>query len=136
MKTNRKTMQYLPNNYCNNYGVKDFEITKKLGPLEDWEDLYGIELLTLLKTEEVYWRIKFTDCSGYSEIQKSYKCYIDLHNHQLIVYSNEYDEFGYPLPFEDYGNTWALTREELEPTKEDMIEILNKARDIIRKRYK
>lgn len=88
-------------------------IVNKLGQLEDWEDLYGIDLLTLLKTEEVYWRIKFVDGSE-TDIEKSYKCYIDLHNHQLIVYSNEYDEFGCPLPFEDYGKTWALTMEELE----------------------
>lgn len=85
-------------------------VLEKLGQLEDWEDLYGIDLLTLLKTESVYWRTKWTGI----QVKKSFKCYIDLHNHQLIVYENEYDEFGNPLPFEDYGITWALTRKELE----------------------
>lgn len=97
--------------FLSNQIERDLE---KLEQLEGKEDLYGIDLFTLLKTEEVYWRIKYIDCSEYSEIEKSYKCYIDLHNHQLIVYSNEYDEFGYPLPFEEYGDTWALTMEELE----------------------
>lgn len=84
---------------------------------EEWEELYGIEILTLLKTDEVYYRYKWSDGSGYSDIMKSHRCYIDIHNHQLIAYDNEYDEFGYPLPFEDYKKTWALTREELENDK-------------------
>lgn len=81
---------------------------------EEWEDLYGIEILTLLKSDEVYYRYKWSDGSGYSDIMKSFNCYIDIHNHQLIAYDNEYDEFGTPLPFEEYGETWALTKEELE----------------------
>lgn len=81
---------------------------RKLGQLEDWEDLYDIELLTLLKAEKVYWRNKWVFSQGYSNVKESYKCYIDLHNHQLIVYDDWDDEFGTPLPFEEYGKTWVI----------------------------
>lgn len=115
-----KTYAYEINFTIDNEDTKKVErwlFERDLEVLEEYkriEEELGINLATLLKTEKIYWRIKWINESGYSEVKESYKCHIDLHNHQLIVYSNEYDEFGYPLPFENYGKTWALTREELE----------------------
>lgn len=86
---------------------KDLEMFEQYKQIEE---KIGIDLITLFKTETVFWK----DESG---IHKSCECYIDLHFHELVVYEypeDRYDSSGYRLAFEEYGKTWALTREELE----------------------
>lgn len=93
-------------------------VADKLGELEDKEESYGIDLLTLLNAETVFWKVN-VDNSGYkyTEIHKSCECYIDLHFHEIVAYEypeDMYDSSGYRLAFEDYGKTWSLRKDELE----------------------
>ena len=88
----------------------------KLGQLEDIEEELGIDLITLFKVRQIYWRIKYIDTGEYSDIEKSYRVYLDFQNRDIKVY-RDYDEFGFNLDLKDYGKTWALTREELENDK-------------------
>lgn len=86
---------------------------QKLGPLEDIEEELGIDLLTLYKalTNGIYVRAvaeggfeHFTWINGkWNFIDKENKClnsFLDAHPHKLY--------------FSDYGDVWAVTKEELE----------------------
>lgn len=85
----------------------------KLEQLEDIEEELGIDLITLFKAQQIYWRIRYTDTNEYSDVKKSDRVHLDLKNRDLKVYE-EYDEFGFSLDLKDYGKTWALTKGELE----------------------
>lgn len=89
------------------------DIYCKLEQLENIEEELGIDLITLFKAQQIYWRIKYIDTGEYSEIKKSYRVHYDFTRKQFLVYG-EYDDFGFSLDLKDYGKTWALTREELE----------------------
>ena len=89
------------------------KIYRKLSQLEDIEEELGIDLITLFKAQQIYWRIKYIDTGEYSEIKKSYRVHYDFTRKQFLVYW-EYDYFGFSLELKDYGKTWALTKEELE----------------------
>lgn len=96
---------------------ESFKITNaiydKFGKLEDLEEELGIDLFTLFKAKQIYWRIRYIDTGEYSEIKKSDRVHLDLKNRDLKVYE-EYDDFGFSLDLKDYGKTWSLTKEELE----------------------
>ena len=76
----------------------------KLGQLEDEEQGLGIELLTLIKALK----------QGYVFIKKSiYKqkiTYVSWNKKYIQVRKS----YHIHLNMNDYGNTWALTKEELE----------------------
>ena len=84
-------------------------MSKEFNSIEAIEEELGIDLITLFKAlESGVWykdykdndKIKFTD-----DIEENMKC------KELIVPA-KYTIIG--LKFKDYGETWALTREELE----------------------
>ena len=101
---------------CADYDVP--YVIEKLGKLEDIEEELGIDLVTLFKAvsysngsiyvrykgsiTEVY--ISFTDINAYSGK--------GLLGNGKPMYFFDLEEGEYF--FEDYGRTWALTREELE----------------------
>ena len=101
--------------FTSNHKLRN-DLLNKLGQLEDIEEELGIDLITLFKVKQIYWRRKYINTGRYSDIEKSYRVYLDLQNRDIEVY-REYDEFGFNLDLKDYGKTWALTREELENDK-------------------
>ena len=101
--------------FTSNHKLRN-DLLNKLGQLEDIEEELGIDLITLFKVRQIYWRIKYIDTGEYSDIEKSYRVYLDFQNRDIKVY-RDYDEFGFNLDLKDYGKTWALTREELENDK-------------------
>ena len=69
---------------------------------------FGIDITTLFKAVmNGFW---FKTQYDYYLIEP-YEYAIDLESSRLIEL---YEENGYIFYFEDYGKTWALTREELE----------------------
>ena len=77
----------------------------KLGLLEDIEDDLGIDLITLFKALKngVYLKYKY----GYEyRISKCRKCYLSGKKTFVV----DYHTYRY---LNDYGKTWALTKEEL-----------------------
>lgn len=87
-------------------------LVEKLGKLEDIEEELGIDLYTLFKVRQIYWRIRYMDTNEYSEVKKSDRIYLDLQNRDLKVYE-EYDDFGFSLNLKDYGKTWSLDKSDL-----------------------
>lgn len=87
-------------------------LVEKLGKLEDIEEELGIDLYTLFKVRQIYWRIRYMDTNEYSEVKKSDRIYLDLQNRDLKVYE-EYDDFGFDLDLKDYGKTWSLDKSDL-----------------------
>lgn len=80
----------------------------KLGKLEDIEEEFGIDLITLFKAVmNGFW---YKNQCGYHRVD-DYEYVIDLESSRLIQL---YEEDGEIFYFEDYGKEWALTREELE----------------------
>lgn len=133
-------MERLTKNYSGDYcteDVNEWEITCKLGHLEDLEEELGISLEVLFKAlKEGVWTK-----GGYYD-----SCYLDaiptfvkgnrLHigiawytqydrndymyengfedKNSMCIFSMDYEEVVYATRLKDYGVTWALTREELE----------------------
>lgn len=113
------------------------EILNKLGAIEDLEEELGIDLITLFKAlKKGIWykhnemkvnpkyydnndRWDWCDLPYYIETKKIVIEYIKKFglrksNDKLLFFSvRAYDDW-YELYFEDYGKTWALTKEELE----------------------
>ncbi len=85
---------------------------QKLGQLEDIEDEFGIDLITLFKAcQQKYVFVK----NAFGEINSRELYYIDIYT-KIIVYYFEYQPER-QLMYQHlnmYGITWALTREELE----------------------
>ena len=90
-----------------NYGrISDDMIFNKLGKLEDIEEELGIDLITLFKALRDGVFIN-EDGSVYKDCIKSIEHWSDGWG---FISNDDYIE----ALFEDYGSTWALTREELE----------------------
>ena len=107
-------------NNLNGYTTIGEPITK-LGQLEDIEEELGIDLITLFKAlKEGFYGTSY----GTSKEEKHFVSYYELSDIDIKKYDGKiafiyylgnmsYSDFiVYKL--EDYGNTWALTREELE----------------------
>lgn len=87
----------------------ELDATHKLGRLEDIEDELGIDLITLLKSfEEDIW-IKFDNKIMFVPYDK--KDFVFYAGNIDCYPSNE--PYGYTVSIDDYGKTWALTKEEL-----------------------
>ena len=82
----------------------------KLGQLEDIEEELGIDLITLFKAlKNGVWEIDdYTNKLHKTDIRG-----IELYGLCGISMPN-IPECDYTLHYEDYGKTWALTKEELE----------------------
>ena len=84
----------------------------KLGELEDIEEELGIDLVTFVKAlKQDYIWVKADDLEG-----KVVRCSSFTLSHGYFYCEYESDvEFGYGFyAIRDYGETWALTKEELE----------------------
>ena len=97
--------------------IKDKEIRDifnaeyiKLAVLEDIEDELGIDLITLFKAfKEDIW-IKFDNKIMFVPYDK--KAFLFYEGNICCYPLNEQDD--YIVSIDDYGKTWALTKEELE----------------------
>lgn len=95
--------------YIKKHNVNELDLWNKLGQLEDIEEELGIDLITLFKAlENGVWykdykdndKIKFTD-----RVEENIRC-------KEFTVPAKYTTIG--LKFRDYGETWALTKKELE----------------------
>ena len=88
--------------------VKDKdEAYKKLCQLEDIEEEFGIDLITLFKAVmNGFW---YKNQYGYHQVD-DYEYVIDLESSRLIQLYEDSEVFY----FEDYGKEWALTESELK----------------------
>ena len=113
---NKEDNCYYPNmNVCSQFkGNYRKEIHNKLGQLEDIEEELGIDLITLFKALKngIYY---FT--SG-GQLTKDF---VWLFNNHINIGVNDGLSYSFMTAFErqillfqDYGKTWALTKEELE----------------------
>ena len=86
-------------------GIKTWEnpLTHKLGQLEDIEEELGIDLITLFKAlkDGVYYR------NNQREINYAKNIRLSFAYKTLVVDRHIYKRLN------DYGKTWALTKEEL-----------------------
>ena len=97
--------------------IKDKEIRDifnaeyiKLAVLEDIEEEIGIDLITLYKSfKEDIW-IKFNNKIMFVPYDKKAFLFYEGNIHCYPL--NE--QCGYTVSIDDYGKTWALTKEELE----------------------
>ena len=94
--------------YKNNGDISLEECIDKLGKLEDIEQELGIDLIKLCKSfeEDIY--IKPDD-----EI-----IFVRYEDKEFVFYEGNLicrtDKGNFTVSIDDYGKTWALTREELE----------------------
>lgn len=122
------------------YGLEkvDWETEKKLGQLEDIEEELGIDLITLFKAlKNGCWirygfygtcyldgKPTFIDSEHLHLSTESYYCernseedYISEHWNKepcLCLFDMEYETRDKIARVQDYGKTWALTKEELK----------------------
>ena len=93
--------------FTNNKKLR-ISVMNKLGQLEDIEEELGIDLITLFKAiMNGFWLKRI---SNYDFVEP-YSYIIDLESSRLVQLYEENTRIFY---FEDYGKTWALTKEELE----------------------
>lgn len=124
----RHTYQYESGTYathdqkvgCVEAGELGFYLAiQKLGRLEDWEDYLEIDLNIFFKAllDGAYFRNPYyKDIIEHFEnliknVDLTRKCF-DIRM-EYFVPSYEYSTGGVFFPFEEYGETWALTKEEL-----------------------
>jgi hypothetical protein len=133
-------MERLTKNYSGDYcagDVNEWEITCKLGHLEDLEEELGIPLEVLFKalkegiwTKGGYYDSCYLDaepqfvkgkylqigCAWYSQYDKKDDNYENGFDEEdaLCIFSMDWEEIVYCTRLKDYGKTWALTKEELE----------------------
>ena len=88
----------------------ELDCIDKLGQLEDIEEELGIDLVTLFKAlNNGVWEIDdYTKKIKQTEIRG-----IELYG-LCAIWSPTIPECDYTLKYQDYGKTWALTKEELE----------------------
>ena len=81
------------------------ECVDKLGKLEDIEDELGIDLITKNRIEKS--QTLYHKDFGYEDIENV---------NRTNVFTGRYDMNGNEIvyPFNQYGKTWALTKEELK----------------------
>lgn len=98
--------------YQNACGINEFEycggredIFNKLGKLEDIEEELGIDLITLFKALKNGVYVRYTN----NEIEHRIVAGIEEENITLCIKENK-ECYMY---FDEYGKTWALTKEEL-----------------------
>lgn len=84
----------------------------KLGQLEDIEEEFGIDLITLFKAlKDGIW-IKQTIIDK-GEIKNLFFFYEDVNLYKDCLYACPVDIYDKRVSVYHYGKTWALTREEL-----------------------
>lgn len=113
--------KYEPNeNSMFPYKLKDEELTTKLdsvhklGQLEDIEEKLGIDLITFFKAmEEDIW-IKWNDKIMFVRYDDKYPVFCEGILFCTVRNVCDKDHESYCLSIDDYGKTWALTKEELE----------------------
>ena len=112
--TKKKDKHYV---YIHNEFHNIGEHVDKLGQLEDIEEELGIDLITLFKAF-LYGVYYFMDGTQLT------KDYVYLIDNYISVGTREQLSYSFITIFErqilslnDYGKTWALTREELENDK-------------------
>lgn len=101
------------------------EAIDKLGQLEDIEEEYGIDLVTLFKAlEQGAWfvdkrnkNIFFAKCTLCSKLDGKFECTQEEMKFNGFIILEQLFGLGYEL--KDYGKTWALTKEELETQEEN-----------------
>lgn len=82
----------------------------KLQQLEDFEDELNFDLIILFKALKGGFYVKTKDINeGFISLVKAK----DIREINIIIESITFNAFDIVL-FEDYGKTWALTKEELE----------------------
>lgn len=87
---------------------------QKLGKLEDIEDELGIDLITLFKALDLKQPIFVKDFQGACEFDDTIVSSKFITNgKQLALVDNLSQESMY-LNLDEYGKTWALTKEELD----------------------
>lgn len=102
------------------YGDGDLEIFNKLGHLEDLEDELGISLEVLFKAlkEGIWSTVIVNRLQKENQIRKFKNVSLKLFEEDwgLVELIQNFDEnlTGTLVLLKDYGDTWALTREELE----------------------
>ncbi len=87
------------------------DVINKLGQLEDIEEELGIDLITLFKALKngIYAKVYIPMSFGAKEIK-----FLNVEKTGLGLYKN-FIRTNYGLyQLKDYGETWALTREELK----------------------
>lgn len=106
------------------------DIIQKLGQLEDIEDELGIDLITLfkaLKQETLFIKTDFDIRETIKNGEGWAMKHLTLEDGKIIIftdifYPNEITKKEWLTPIRlqlsDYGKTWALTKEELEMSKE------------------
>lgn len=93
----------------NNYvepGRDEQECVYKLGPLEDIEDQLGIDLITLKAAQKGFYSKYFDSYVKPVRIvifEEATRPYIEVHHNKMIKL----------IFIDEYGKTWALTKEEL-----------------------
>lgn len=128
-KTKRFTNKYpdnTPDNtpvyykyYLNGYHYEQGDFIEKLGQIEDIEEELGIDLITLFRALKngVYYDIG-SKTIRYYEIDGNQYIDIDIQDQFLnLMYASPYEDSCHcemSLALNDYGKTWALTKEELE----------------------
>ena len=82
----------------------------KLGKLEDIEEELGVDLIKLLTADEIYYKAHGEIESNIFDV--SFYSFLIL----VRVYHSPYrkDDEHFAFGFNDYGKTWAFTKEELE----------------------
>lgn len=89
-------------------GSEFIEANQKLGQLEDIEDELGIDLVTLFKILRTGGYIYVKNCKGINYWHVESLKQRGLNKQWYITYSN-----NVRVKLKDYGETWALTKEEL-----------------------
>lgn len=95
----------------------DGNAIEKLGKLEDIEERYGIEILTVYKAmvNGCYYRYN-GKIEHFIPDERNFIC-LNLDNRSMdLMYASSYENachVGKCLFFESYGGQWALTKEEL-----------------------
>ena len=95
--------------FTNNHKLRN-SVLNKLGQLEDIEEELGIDLITLFKALKQGFYVKTKDINeGLISLVKAK----DIRSIDIVMRNIGFVSTKVVL-FEDYGKTWALTREELE----------------------
>ena len=108
-------MKRLTRLYINDYGFTkpcdDLEhlqlVADKLGQLEDYEDELGIDLIALKTAQKGFYSKYFDSYVKPIRIvifEEATRPYIEVHHNKMIKL----------IFIDEYGKTWALTKEELE----------------------
>ena len=86
------------------------KMINKLGKLEDIEEDLGVDLIKLLTADKIYYKAHGEIESNIFDV--SFYSFLIL----VRVYHSPYrkDDEHFAFSFNDYGKTWAFTREELE----------------------